>query len=85
MTEITRLFSPSRFEIGDLLRLSDEEGHHIHRVLRGRAGDRIEVVDGAGRLFVAELLGAREATIVEERPTVEVGSRTQLIHRGRGC
>jgi 16S rRNA (uracil1498-N3)-methyltransferase len=70
MTEITRLFSPSRFEIGDLLRLSDEEGHHIDKVLRGRAGDRIEVVDGTGRLFAAELLGGRKATIVEERPAV---------------
>ena len=68
MTEITRLFSPSRFETGGSLRLSDEEEHHIHKVLRGRAGDRIEVVDGAGRLFVAELLGGREATIAEERP-----------------
>lgn len=57
MTEITRLFSSSYLETGAVLRLSEEEGHHVHKVLRGRAGERVEVVDGAGRLFVAELLG----------------------------
>lgn len=69
MTEITRLFSSSRLDPGEVLRLSEEEGHHVHKVLRGRRGDRVEVVDGAGRLFVAELLGGSEATILEERPT----------------
>jgi 16S rRNA (uracil1498-N3)-methyltransferase len=68
LTEITRLFSSFRFETGEVLRLSVEEGHHVHKVLRGRPGDRLEVVDGAGRLFVAELLGGSEATILEERP-----------------
>jgi 16S rRNA (uracil1498-N3)-methyltransferase len=67
--EITRVFSSSRLESGDILRLSEEEGHHVHKVLRGRVGDRIEVVDGAKRLFVAELLKGREATVLEEQPT----------------
>ena len=65
---ITRVFSLSHLEAGDVLRLSEEERRHIHKVLRGRTGDRIEVVDGAGRLFVAELAGGREAAILEERP-----------------
>jgi len=69
LAEITRLFSSSLLETGEVLRLSEEEGHHVHKVLRGRPGDRVEVVDGAGRLFVAELLGGSEATILEERPT----------------
>lgn len=67
--EITRVFSSSRLESGDVLRLSEEEGHHVYKVLRGRVGDRIEVVDGAKRLFVAELLKGREANVLEERPT----------------
>jgi 16S rRNA (uracil1498-N3)-methyltransferase len=70
LAEITRLFSSSRLDSGDVLRLSEVEVHHVHKVLRGRSGDRVEVVDGAGRLFVAELLGGSEATIIEERPTV---------------
>ena len=71
MAEITRLFSSSRLDPGEVLRLSEEEGHHVHKVLRGRPGDRVEVVDGAGRLFVADLLGGSEAVILEERPTAE--------------
>ena len=68
--EITRIFSSSTrlLGAGDVLCLSEEEGHHVYKVLRGRVGDRIEVVDGAGRLFVAELLKGREAKVVAERP-----------------
>jgi 16S rRNA (uracil1498-N3)-methyltransferase len=69
LSEITRLFHSSRLETGDVLRLSEEEGHHVHKVLRGRRGDRVEVVDGTGRLFVARLIGGYEAKILEERPT----------------
>ncbi|HEX8260560.1 MAG TPA: RsmE family RNA methyltransferase [Rubrobacteraceae bacterium] len=69
MAEITRLFSTSRLDPGEVLRLSEEEVHHVHKVLRGRSGDRVQVVDDAGRLFVAELLGQGEATILEEQPT----------------
>ncbi len=69
MAEITRLFSTSRLDPGEVLRLSEEEVHHVHRVLRGRSGDRVQVVDDAGRLFVAELLGQGEAMILEEQPT----------------
>ena len=69
MAEITRLFSTSRLDPGEVLRLSEEEVHHVHKVLRGRSRDRVQVVDDAGRLFVAELLGQGEATILEEQPT----------------
>ena len=55
MAELTRIFSLSRLEAGDSLRLSEEERHHVYKVLRGGEGDRIEVVDALGRLFVAEL------------------------------
>ena len=42
------------------------EANHVLKVLRGRTGDSVEVVDGAGRLFAATLRGGREAAIVEE-------------------
>lgn len=67
MAKITRLFSPSRLEVGDILTLSEEEGRHVYKVLRARPGDTLEVVDGTERLFVAELAGGREATVREER------------------
>ncbi|CAA9413237.1 MAG: 16S rRNA (uracil(1498)-N(3))-methyltransferase [uncultured Rubrobacteraceae bacterium] len=86
MAEITRLFSSSRLDPGEVLRLSEEESHHVHKVLRGRPGDRVEVVDGAGRLFVAELLGRREATILEERPVAGIEGEVvlyQAVPKGR--
>ena len=68
MAEITRLFSPSHLEVGDVLSLSKEEAHHLFKVLRASAGDTVEVADEARRLFVAELDGERQATLLEERP-----------------
>lgn len=70
MAEITRLFSPFRLEVGDVLTLSEEEGRYVYKVLRARLGDTLEVVDGAERLFVAELAGGREARVREERLAV---------------
>jgi 16S rRNA (uracil1498-N3)-methyltransferase len=84
--EITRVFSSSRLRTGDVVRLSEQEGHHVYKVLRGRMGDRIEIVDGTRRLFVAELLGEREANIVEERPVENDDSAVtlyQAVPKGR--
>jgi 16S rRNA (uracil1498-N3)-methyltransferase len=49
-----------------MLELPPGEAHHVLKVLRARSGDHIEVVDGAGRLFVAELRGGVEAAVLEE-------------------
>ena len=85
--EITRVFSLFRLKAGGSLRLSEEESHHVYKVLRGRSGDRIEVVDGVGRLFVAELAGKGEATLLAKRPTPEGGEDEvtlyQAVPKGR--
>jgi 16S rRNA (uracil1498-N3)-methyltransferase len=87
LAEITRLFSTSRLEIGDALRLSEEDGNHIFKVLRARAGDTVEVVDNTERLFVAELAGGWKAMIREERPAAGgmAGEATlyQAVPKGR--
>jgi 16S rRNA (uracil1498-N3)-methyltransferase len=49
-----------------VLELPAGEADHVLRVLRGRNGDTVEVVDGAGKLFAARLRGGREAAVVEE-------------------
>lgn len=48
------------------MRLSEEEGRHVYKVLRRNVGDKIEVVDSSGKLFVAELAEGREATVLQE-------------------
>jgi 16S rRNA (uracil1498-N3)-methyltransferase len=86
VAEITRVFFPSYLETGEVLSLSEEEERHVYKVLRGRVGDRIEVVDGGGKLFVAELLRGREAVVLEERPAEsELGAVTlyQAVPKGR--
>jgi 16S rRNA (uracil1498-N3)-methyltransferase len=43
----------------------------VLKVLRGRDGDALEVVDAEGRLFAAELRGRREAAILGEMEAPE--------------
>ncbi len=47
---------PEQFR-GDEVVLSPGETHHLSRVLRLPPGSRVEVADGCGRLFSAEILG----------------------------
>ena len=82
----TRVFSEVRLSVGDSFRLPDEEGHHLFKVLRARAGETIEVVDGSGRLYVAELAEGREATVTGERPVPADEGRVtlyQAVPKGR--
>ena len=58
-------------EPGTSLGLPPDEAHHVLNVLRGRSGDAVEVVDGAGRLFIAELRGGKEAAVLEALPAPE--------------
>ena len=53
-------------EAGGVLELPEGEAHHVLKVLRGKEGDPVEVVDAAGRLFVAELRGGRKADVLDE-------------------
>jgi len=48
-----------------MLELPAGEANHVLKVLRGKNGDPVEVVDGAGRLFAARLCGGRGAAVVE--------------------
>jgi 16S rRNA (uracil1498-N3)-methyltransferase len=53
-------------ETGATLELLAGEANHVLKVLRGKNGDPVEVVDGAGRLFSARLCGGRGASVVVE-------------------
>ena len=47
------------------MRLPEGEARHVLKVLRGRDGDPLEVVDADGRLFLAELGPGDEARVLE--------------------
>jgi 16S rRNA (uracil1498-N3)-methyltransferase len=68
-TPITRIFIDSTLEAGDALRLPEGEARHVLKVLRGRAGNTLEVVDADRRLFVAEVHGGREAVVLQALET----------------
>jgi len=88
---ITRIFHGSTLRSGDVVALSDEEARHIRKVLRGRVGDPLEVVDSDGRLFAAvlrdgggaEVLGAlpapRDAGLVTLYQAVPKGRHMDLV------
>ena len=84
---ITRVFSDMPLAAGETLRLSGEEAHHVRKVLRGRPGDQVEIVDGEGRLLLAELTGDRKAVVMGERAArvVDEGGVTlyQAVPKGR--
>lgn len=49
------LVAPGRLNAAGLVSLEPDESHYLRRVLRLRPGDRLELVDGAGRLWSALL------------------------------
>jgi 16S rRNA (uracil1498-N3)-methyltransferase len=72
-TAARRFFVEGRSEIGGSVEIAGSDAHKIARVLRLRAGDRIEVVDSTASAFVAAIdtVGSTvSATLVElaERP-----------------
>ncbi|MBA2442037.1 MAG: 16S rRNA (uracil(1498)-N(3))-methyltransferase [Rubrobacter sp.] len=83
----TRVFVGSEIELGETISLPAEERSHVFKVLRGRTGDRIEVVDRRQRLLVAELLDSGEASVVGELASAEepAGSIAlyQAVPKGR--
>ncbi len=75
---VHRAFVPAIGAAGELVELAAGDRRHLERVLRMRAGAPLEVVDGAGTVFAAELeehgharLGAVVA-LPSERPAPSV-------------
>lgn len=72
---------PLEGQLGDLVTLSDEEGHHISRVLRKSSGDPIELFDGLGRSAPALLVDVRKKSVTAELsgPVAEDPSRPKQL------
>lgn len=76
MTRIMRTFFDPNLQDSDKLIVLDEiESHHLSKVLRLRAGDRIEALDGRGHKYLSEIktmdsrqteLGVLEKGFIEE-------------------
>ena len=64
-----------------MLELPSGEAHHLFKVLRGERGDLIDIVDGSGRLFAAELRGGREAVVLEELAAPDVADTEVSLYQ----
>ena len=52
-------------QVGETVTMGESESRHVVRVLRMQTGDHVELVDGSGMIYVAELTGL--GTLVEAR------------------
>lgn len=72
--QMRRFFFDPTLRDGDRVFLSEEESHHIAKVLRLKAGDIIEILDGLGAVFQAVIttVGRQVEARIEEIMTREV-------------
>ena len=82
------LLTPDRLADSGSVLLKTEEQHYLRRVLRLRCGDRVDVIDGCGRLSVATLLESNlleidpTAVHIEAPPQPQLGLAVALMRRG---
>lgn len=89
MSRLWRVHHPNLpARAGSRIDLGPDESHHVRRVLRLRAGERVGVFDGRGREWVARLVEAGEKRCVvelEQELIDRVDSRLPLSLYQAGC
>lgn len=71
-SERRRVFSEQRLAAGAVsCVLSEDNTHYLHRVLRLRDGDEVELADGSGRLYAGVLRLSSPAELAELRVVAE--------------
>src|SRR5215207_9541162 len=68
-----RFYLPPEQTKGGILLLKDREAHHGAQVLRLKAGDTVEVLDGAGIQFTCDVkrVSRKEIELAVRQPTVD--------------
>jgi 16S rRNA (uracil1498-N3)-methyltransferase len=75
------LFVASAAELTDTIDVGGEDGHHLARVLRLRAGEKVTVADGAGRWRRYEVDGVAGIGMVRLAAIDELGLEPALVPR----
>ena len=82
------LLTPDRLADAGSVLLKTEEQHYLRRVLRLRCGDRVNVIDGCGRLTVATLVEPQLLALdtapqqIEPLAQPQLGLAVALMRRG---
>ena len=82
------LLTPDRLADAGPVLLNTEEQHYLRRVLRLRCGDRVDVIDGCGRLTVATLVEPQSLALdtaplkIEPMAQPQLGLAVALMRRG---
>ena len=82
------LLTPDRLTAAGTVLLTTEEQHYLRRVLRLRCGDRLDVIDGVGRLTVATLVEPQLVALdtstqqIEPLAQPQLGLAVALMRRG---
>ena len=82
------LLTPDRLADAGPVLLNTEEQHYLRRVLRLRCGDRVDVIDGCGRLTVATLVEPQSLALdtaplkIEPMAHPQLGLAVALMRRG---
>jgi 16S rRNA (uracil1498-N3)-methyltransferase len=53
---IERYFADCPFSTGEVITLSDQEAHHLIRVMRTKIGDKVELINGRNQLAQTEVI-----------------------------
>jgi 16S rRNA (uracil1498-N3)-methyltransferase len=71
-----RFYAETSAFSGDTVQLDESESHHLHCVLRLRAGDEAKVFDGIGNEFVARVLSSeKKRSVLKTISSVEPAAK----------
>ncbi|MBW8192670.1 16S rRNA (uracil(1498)-N(3))-methyltransferase [Neiella marina] len=82
----TRIFHPEPLNTNTQIQLSDSAAGHVARVLRMRVGDAVELFDGSGFAYSAELTVVEKRRVVANITTAAEHDRESplKVHIGQG-
>lgn len=73
-----RYYSSNSLVLGSTFDLIDVEFHHLVHVMRAKAGDSIEIIDGSGTLAVGEILAIEKKKAIISIKTSEASVKSPI-------
>jgi 16S rRNA (uracil1498-N3)-methyltransferase len=78
----TRVYHPDRLQVGRDATLDEASSHHLARVLRMKAGDRITLFDGSGGEYLGVIRGVERSGVRVRVESFEPVERESVLQVG---